>query len=150
MAPKRVVAKVSEHRWAIVVTTMIVMAVVIVILSLTLSSVRATNSRQEAALQAAQSEIASQQALRASEAKAARQAKVLAGYAECKARIAGTVLGNGILDQIRGIITDIQAAATNPAVIASLKRRALALPTFPTPTCQTGPPPKKKKKEVKP
>lgn len=144
MAPKRVVHWIYRLRWSIVVGAVLGMSIAIVLLSLLYSDARATNARQEAALTAAQALIKSQADIRASEARQAAAAKVTAGYSECKARKAGTVLGNNILAQIRGIITDIQSAATNPAVIASLKERAKALPTFPTPHCATGPPPKKK------
>lgn len=135
MAPKRILSRMSQYRWPIVVGLLVAQSFAIFALAVVSLSQSASNRSQNLDIRDAQTQRIVEQ-----------KAKKEAAFASCRAAIDGTALGNRILGEIRSAFEDLSVVATSPKVKEALIQHAKNLPVFPKPTCDPGtkkPKPKK-------
>lgn len=125
-----------ERRWPILIGVVVVLALTTVGLAGWNVTLVQSNNRQDERLAAAD-------ALRASEARAAKLRK----QGECRSSIKGTTQVTTIIEDLRSTYLELASNAVNPDFVAALKKRAKHLPMFPAPKCDPGPPSKKKPKK---
>lgn len=122
----------------------VALAVFNVYLELTVRHVRSDLVNAQADVKVANARIAAAELVRKQQAANEKKTAEIAAAAKCAGQIAGAKLGNQILDQIRGLATDLAGAVTRQEVKDSLNAHASALPHFQPPKCSPTVDPKKK------